>query len=190
MEKKRTLAEICKNPESMTDEEIKDVKEMMNAFAKLGKSLEPYNIEIQSNNTSSKLSKKFYQEHFIMSAILEAFLFKNEITFKELNESIVNHAPKEFIWNVTAAYQNLIIGKMIRLGLIVSVETENEYNPKFQITDDGISTYRQYTFQSLASSSFFNYQTHLLNKRANKMTILMFIVAIMSVIVTILSIIK
>lgn len=73
-----------------------------------------------------------------MSAVLEAFYFKNKISFKELNETIVNDVPKEFIWEIFIARINLVISKMIRLGLVEAIETNNKDAPDFKITDDGI----------------------------------------------------
>jgi Mg2+ and Co2+ transporter CorA len=125
-----------------------------------------------------------------MSAVLEAFSFNNEINFKDLNETILNYVPKKFIWEIRVTELNQIIGKMIRLGFIEPIKTNNEYNPKFKITIKGIETIQQQTYQSLASSSFFNYQTFQLSKRANKMNVLMLIVTIMSVIVTLMTIFK
>ena len=134
--KKRTLMEIFNNPESMTEEEKEGMAKLFESFKELVKSCEPYsNIEPVLKNTASTLSERFYQEHFIMSAILEAFFFKNEISFKELNETIVNYVPKGFIWDISVARINLVISKMIRLGLVEAIETDNKYAPNFKITD-------------------------------------------------------
>lgn len=180
--KKRTLREISKNPENMTEEERKDMAGLFASLKELGKACEPYNIKTIRKNTVNTLSKRFYQEHFIMSAVLESFFDKNEISFKELNEAIVNYIPKEFNWNISVARIDLIISKMIKLGFVEPIETDNEYAPNFKITDDGVKAYQEHTFQSLATSSFFNYQTY-------RMSILMMIVTIVSVLVAILSII-
>ena len=180
--KKKTLREISKNPENMTEEERKDMAELFASLKEVGKACEPYDIKTIRKNTVNTLSKRFYQEHFIMSAVLESYFVKNEISFKELNETIVNYIPKEFTWNISVARINLIISKMIRLGLVEPIETDNKYAPNFKITDDGVKAYQAHTFQSLATSSFFNYQTY-------RMSILMMIVTIISVLVAILSII-
>ena len=169
--KKRTLMEIFNNPESMTEEEKEGMAKLFESFKELVK------------------SERFYQEHFIMSAILEAFFFKNEISFKELNETIVNYVPKGFIWDISVARINLVISKMIRLGLVEAIETDNKYAPNFKITDDGIKAYQEHTFQTLATSSFFNYQTYQLNKKADRMSKLMLAATIASVLVAILSVI-
>ena len=124
--KKRTLREISKNPENMTEEERKDMAELFASLKEVGKACEPYDIKTIRKNTVNTLSKRFYQEHFIMSAILESFFVKNEISFKKLNETIVNYIPKEFTWNISVARINLIISKMIRLGLVEPIETDNK----------------------------------------------------------------
>lgn len=174
----------------MTEEEKEGMAKLFESFKELVKSCEPYsNIEPVLKNTASTLSERFYQEHFIMSAILEAFFFKNEISFKELNETIVNYVPKEFIWDISVARINLVISKMIRLGLVEAIETDNKYAPNFKITDDGIKAYQEHTFQTLATSSFFNYQTYQLNKKADRMSKLMLAATIASVLVAILSVI-
>ena len=180
--------EISNNPESMTEEEKEGMAKLFESFKELGK-LCDNNIEPVLKNTASTLSERFYQEHFIMSAILEAFFFKNEISFKELNETIVNYVPKEFIWDISVARINLVISKMIRLGLVEAIETDNKYAPNFKITDDGIKAYQEHTFQTLATSSFFNYQTYQLNKKADRMSKLMLTATIASVLVAILSVV-
>jgi hypothetical protein len=76
---------------------------------------------------------------------------------------------------------------MIRFGFIIPKKTENIDLPLFEITEIGISALQQQTFQSLAASSFYNYHTHLLNKRSLWMNLWMLIVTIASVVVTIIT---
>jgi hypothetical protein len=144
----------------------------------------------QNENTPSRISKRLYQDHFIISTILDGFMSRNEITLNELYEHVVTYIPKDFIYNMPFIFIHHVIIKMCRLGLIEPVETEDKNNPKFKITPDGLSAYKQYTFQSLASSSFFNYQTHKVTRRMFVVTIMSVIVAVASVIVTICSFIK
>jgi hypothetical protein len=184
--RKRSLREICKAPNSMTEEEKVDMLKMFESFREFGKAIEPYsNIKPILNNTTTTLSKRFYQEHFIMSAVLEAFFLKNEISFAELNKTIINYVPKGFVWDISVTRINLIISKMIRLGLVEPIGTENKYAPKFKITLDGVKAYQAHTFQTLATSSFFSYQTYQLNKKMLWVTIISVIVAITSIVVTI-----
>lgn len=66
----------------MTEEEKEGMAKLFESFKELVKSCEPYsNIEPVLKNTASTLSERFYQEHFIMSAILEAFFFKILFTY-------------------------------------------------------------------------------------------------------------
>lgn len=157
--KKRSLGEMMKNPDSWTDEEKDDLKKLTDAFGVLSQTVKAYNIDNElANNTTEILSERFYREFFIMTAILEAFFIKDEISFKELNQNIYNYVPKEFLWEITAQYQNLIISKMIRLGFIEVVETEDKYMPNFKLTIDGAKIYQEQQLQNLAATSFFSHQ--------------------------------
>lgn len=192
----RTISEINKHPETITKEEAKVFLKTLRLVKELGKQTEGYNIKIQSDNTSDLIYSNFYQEHFAMSAILEAFLNKNEINFKDLNEFVFNRVPKEVLDVPITYYQNIIL-KMIRMGLITSTSNENDYLPIFEITDAGIDALAQQTFQSLAASSFYNFQTNKLNirsleinKRSLRMNLFMLIVTIGSIVVTIFAVLK
>lgn len=126
--------EISNNPESMTEKEKEDMTKLFESFKALVKSCEPYsNVEPVLKNTASTLSERFYHV-----CRIGGFHQKNEISFKELNETIVNDIPKEFIWEISIARINLVISKMIRLGLVEAIETDNKDAPDFKITDDGI----------------------------------------------------
>lgn len=78
---------------------------------------------------------------------------------------------------------------MIRLGFIEKIESENEYNPNFIITEDGIKIHQNQTLQTLASSAFYSYHTHLLNKEVKVLSKRMFWLTVVSVVVTVLSIV-
>ena len=82
--KKRTLREISKNPENMTEEERKDMAELFASLKEVGKACEPYDIKTIRKNTVNTLSKRFYQEHFIMSAILNLSSLKMRFHSKSL----------------------------------------------------------------------------------------------------------
>ena len=122
-----------------------------------------------------------------MYAILETFLFKDKVSFGDINQSIVLYAPKDFAWDISIARINMIIAKMIRLGFIERIESENEYNPNFIITEEGIKIHQNQTLQTLASSAFYSYHTYELNKKANRLSKTMLVVTIISIIVAILS---
>lgn len=186
--KKKSLREMMKNPGSWTDEEKEDYKKKIESFREFEKLSKAHNIDKElTNNTTKILSERFYKEFFIMAAILDAFFIKNEISFKELNQSIYSYTPKDFLWKLTINYQNLIILKMIRLGFIEKIETEDQYMPNFRITSEGIKIYQEQQLQNIAASSFFSYQAKNLNIKMMWLTVLMLFVTISSIIVTILS---
>ena len=177
------MKKIFNKQEGMNEEEAQILVATIN---KVRDATEAYStIHDSMRHDTKTMSKRFCQDHLVMSAILEAFFIKNEISFKELNENIYSNIPKNISWNIAISQINLIIAKMIRLGLIIAIKTENEYNPNFRITEDGVKAYQNQTYQILASSSFFNYQTYLLNKKANWIAILMALVTVISVIVAI-----
>lgn len=49
--KKKTLREISKNPENMTEEERKDMAELFASLKEVGKACEPYDIKTIRKNT-------------------------------------------------------------------------------------------------------------------------------------------
>jgi len=190
-----TLSDYINHPEKITNEEREEFIQMIKIVEEMRKASECYHFDINKNNNSHRVASNFYQEHLVRAAILEAFIDSEEISYKELNKFIFNYVPNEFIWDVPVNVIQCIIAKMIRLGFVIPIDTGDKYMPKFRITEDGIKILQQHTFQNLASSSFFNYQTNLINERSislNKkslyMNILMLIVTIASVIVTILTI--
>ena len=190
-EKERSIGKMMENPDSWSEAEIESCNKFVVNFNELMKSTKSYSIDIgQSNNTNNILSERFYREAFIMSAVLEAFYIKDEISYKELNQSIYNYVPKNFLWEITASNQNLIIMKMIRLGFIEVVETDEKYMPHFKITINGIKIFQDQILQNIATSSFFNYQVKTLSVKMYWLTIMMLAVTICSIIVTIYSVIK
>lgn len=182
---------MIKNPESWTDEEKESYVKLIEGINDFGQSIKPYNIDTKlANNTTKNISDRFYKELFIKVAILEAFFIKEEISFKELNQSIYNYVPRTFRRNVSINFQNLVILKMIRLGFIEVIKTQDKYMPNFKITLEGVKIYKEQQLQNIAVSSFFSYHTKKLNIKILWLTILMLIVTVCSVIATILSLIK
>lgn len=184
----RTFGEILRDPENLTEEEKKAILDMAGVLKDLPKRVEAYkDLNLNDNNTEEVLSERFYQENFIMYAVLETFLFKDKVSFGDINQSIILYAPKDFAWDISAARINMIIAKMIRLGFIEKIKSENEYNPNFIITDDGIKIHQNQTLQTLASSAFYSYHTYELNKKANRLSKTMLVVTIISIVVAVLS---
>lgn len=174
-----------------TEKEIDDYKKIVDLITDLKDVSSVYHIERKENVTASKLSSKYYIDNLIMSAVMEAFYDGNEINFKDLNNAIYHRIPK-WVWlfKITVLDNQMAVIKLVRLGFIKSIDSENKHNVTFQITDDGIKALQEQTFQNLAASSFFSYQTYIMNIRSFWMTILMLIVTIMSVVITIISLNK
>lgn len=183
----KSLADLSKHPEDVSEQDLIEFKRLIEAVHEFGKSLEGYNVELNFKNTASHVSKRFYVEQVTMAAVLDAFLSKNEIDFKELNNHVFNYVPKHFLSELPVTFFQNIILKMIRLGLITAKETENIYMPVFEITEIGIHSLQQQTFQSLASSSFYSYQTNNVNQKLLLLTVCVLIVTIASVVVTVLA---
>lgn len=167
----RTLREISEDPHNLTEEEMKAWLDMAELIKELPNRVEAYKgLEPNDNNTEEVLSERFYQENFIMYAVLESFLYKDKVSLGDMNKSIILYAPKDFVWDISVERINMIIGKMTRLGYIEKIDSHNKYNPIFIITDDGIKIYQSQTLQTLASSAFYSYHTHLLNKEVKAMS--------------------
>ena len=104
---------------------------------------------------------------------------------------IYNRIPKkDYLFKLRVVDNPIAVGKLVRLGLLEKNITENEYNPKFKITEAGIKAMQQQTFQTLAASSFYNYQTYKLNKRMLWMSLCMLLTAIVSIVVSVIAILK
>jgi hypothetical protein len=170
----------------LTEEDIEEYKKKVDLIEDLKKVSSVYHIEMKENVTVKKLSLKFYINNLIMSAIMDAFYSQNEIDYKDINNIIYHRIPK-WIWRLKITnYDNQkAISILVRLGFLIPIESVKKHNLIFKITDNGIKALQEQTFQNLAVSSFFSYQTYIMNRRSFWMTILMLIVTIMSVIVTI-----
>ncbi len=128
-----------------------------------------------------------YVEHFLMSSILDAFIYQESLNLKELFEITFNQKiPKYFLWNVTVNHINLIIIKMIKLGYIEPYREEKTVIPIFQLTDLGITTLQQRTLENLALSSFYSYQSYKLDKRAINLSLIALVISIIAVIISII----
>ncbi len=125
-----------------------------------------WNFKISNERTTSDITIQLYQEHFCIATVLEAFITSEEIEFKDLNQYVFSVAPNDFL-NMSVARFNLVLAKMIRLGyLVADLESEKQ---KFAITELGVKVWQQQTFQSLAATSFFSYQSQLINIESHKL---------------------
>ena len=168
-----------------TKEDIEDYNKIIDLIKNLKDASSVYNIEKKENVTANKLSSRFFIDNLIMSAVMEAFYSGNEIYLKDINNLIHDRIPQyTWLFKMTRLDNQRAVYKLVRLGFLQQVETKDKLNLKFEITNDGIKALQDQTFQNLAASSFFSYQTYKMNIRSFWMTILMLIVTIMSVIVT------
>lgn len=184
-----TFNEISENWENIPPEEqesfIKRSQELRSSVLTAAKA---YNVKPNYENTTEHIANRFYAENLIMAGVLEAFYAKSEISLKDLNQSIENYIHSELKKDLTLKFQKEAIAKTIKLGYITVVETEDGNMPNFKITDLGIKTMQNQTFQTLAATSFFNYQTQQLNNNSVKISNWMLIIAIISVVASIVSI--
>lgn len=178
-----TMRELVEHPELATQDDINNLKKIMDDVHKFGESIKGYNVKIPSNNSIQRTAEVFYQEYLVMAAILEAFVNKDEIDFKEMNQSIFNYLPCEFLNNPITFFQNIIL-KMMRIGYIEAIPTEDIYLPRFKLTADGISALKNQTFHALASTSFFSKQTFECNKKIKMSNIIMIVITVLMLLIT------
>ena len=101
---------------------------------------------------------------------MEAFVFKEEYYFKDMNRWVFNYVDKDFIWDVSVPYYNMCVAKLCNLKLLeVICQNEDDKNPLFKITNNGKESLRQQTFANLAQSSLYNYQASLSNEQSVKL---------------------
>jgi len=173
------------------EKNIEDYQKMQSALQDLKNVTSVYYVKTEPNITTNKLSCGFYVDNLIMAAVMESFYSGNERSFKDINMSIRQKIPK-WIWRLKLSLLDIhkSIYKLSRLGFIQLINVEDKYNPKYKMTVDGVKALQNQTFQNLAATSFFSYQTYIMNRKSFWLTIFMLIVTIMSVIVTIISLNK
>lgn len=163
-----TMGEIMKDPSKATKEDIEALDGIMKTIDELKQACKPFEgITLDSGRDIKDISQRVYQENLILSAILEAFVFKEEYMFKDLNEWVFNYIDKDFIWDVSVPYYKMCVAKLCNLGLLqVFMDDEKDRNPKFQITKEGKESLRQQSFANLAQSSLYNFQACKLNEQS------------------------
>lgn len=166
-----TMGEIMKDPSKASEEDmkaIKDIYNMLNAFKNKMKPFEGINADC--GRTKKEISKRFYQESLILSAILEAFVYQERYCFADLNKWVFNYVDNDFIWDVSIPYYNMCVAKLCNVGLLSSeFKNENDNNPYISITDQGKEALKQQTYANLAQSALFNYQASKMNELSVKM---------------------
>ena len=191
-----TLKELSEHPERASEEDLKAMEEAMNAIKEF-KEQSKYilnGITPKSGRSQEELAKSYYEETMLMAAVLESFVYSPEQQYQDVNKFVFNYTDNAFIFDVSVARYNLYLAKLAILGLI-EVTKEDNYNPTFAITEEGIAAIRQQNYSNLAQSALFNLQTQRLNDQSlklSKRTVwqnwMMIIVAFASVIVAIVSV--
>ena len=187
-----TMGEIMKDPSKATDEDIKALKEMHELLYSFKEKMKPYEgISLNSGRTIEEIAKRFYQEHLILSAILEAFVYKEKYSFSDLNKWVFNYVENKFKWDLSVSYYNLCVAKLCNISLLkAEFQDEHDCNPFFSITEEGRDALRQQTFANLAQSSLFNYQASSLNKQIKRITIASVVVALATLAVAFMTLLK
>lgn len=193
-----TLEELSKHPERASEEDLKAMEEVMKAIKEFGKRSEYIlnGITLESGRSQKELAKSYYEETMLMAAVLESFVYKPVQEYKDINKFVFNYTDKAFIWDVSVARYNLYLAKLAILGLI-EVTKEDNYNPTFTITEEGLAAIKQQNYSNLAQSALFNLQTQRLNdktltlsKQAVLQNWLMLLVAVASAIAAFFSVFR
>ena len=188
-----------KDPSKATDEDIKALKEMHELLYSFKEKMKPYEgISLNSGRTIEEIAKRFYQENLILSAILEAFVYKEKYSFSDLNKWVFNYVENKFKWDLSVSYYNLCVAKLCNIGLLkAEFQDEHDCNPFFSITEEGRDALRQQTFANLAQSSLFNYQASLsneqsvkLNNQIKRITVASVLVAFAALVVAVIALFK
>ena len=184
-----TLKELSEHPERASEEDLKAMKEAMNAIREIGEQSKYVlnGVTPKCGRSQEELAKSYYEETMLMAAVLESFVYSPEQEYKDINKFVFNYTDKGFFWEVSVARYNMYLAKLAILGLI-EVTKEDKYNPSFAITDEGIVAIRQQNYSNLAQAALFNLQTLKLSKRAVWQNWMMIIVAVASIVVAIVSV--
>ena len=184
-----TLKELSEHPERASEEDLKAMKEAMNAIREIGEQSKYVlnGVTLKSGRSQEELAKSYYEETMLMAAVLESFVYSPEQEYKDINKFVFNYTDKGVFWEVSVARYNMYLAKLAILGLI-EVTKEDNYNPSFAITDEGIVAIRQQNYSNLAQAALFNLQTLKLSKRAVWQNWMMIIVAVASIVVAIVSV--
>ncbi|MBR6541235.1 MAG: hypothetical protein IKT74_06895 [Bacteroidales bacterium] len=192
-----TLKELAEHPERASEKDLKILEESIRLMDQLKKQIDytTYGVTENSGRTKDEIAKEYYMETMLLAAILEAFVSKQELEYKDINKFVFNYTDNAFIWDVPIPTYHKCLLKLCSIHLL-KVEKEDTYNPTFSITDKGYTALQQQTYTSLAQTALFNLKTQRLNDQAlelSKQSVqqnrLMLIVAFFSAIVAIISVI-
>lgn len=183
-----TLGEIMNDPSKATEEDINAMRDIFDKLNLLKNNLKPYEgVTVSSGRPIKEIAIRFYQENLILSAILEAFVYKEKYYFADLNKWVFDYIDKDFIWEISIPYYNRCVAKLCNTGLLKAEFSDNKDVKEISITEEGKSALRQQTYANLAQSSLFNYQASLSNEESVKLNRQIKKITIMSVIVSVLA---
>lgn len=191
-----TLGEIMNDPSNAKQEDINALRDIFDKLNLLKNNLKPYEgVTVNSGRPIKEIAIRFYQENLILSAILEAFVYKEKYYFADLNKWVFDYIDKDFIWEISIPYYNRCVAKLCNIGLLKAEFSDNkDVNPEISITEEGKIALRQQTYANLAQSSLFNYQASLsneesvkLNRQIKKITIISVIVSVLALAVAIIA---
>lgn len=176
----------------MVEEEINNKREeafleLLEETKKINSIWDVYNFEKIEKKSNNEISEKIYIENFLMSSILDSFLYRESLNLKEILDITFNQkVPKYFFEAITINKIYITIIEMIKLGYIELYQKEELPVPIFQLTDLGITTLQQRTLQNLALTSFYSYQSHKLNQKAITLSLIALFVSILAIIISVI----
>lgn len=173
--------------EHIEDKQNEDFMNLLERTRKINNIWEVYDFGKIKLKSNKQISKKIYEQNFLMSAILDSFIHNQSRNLKELLHMVLNEKiPLYFFYNVSIQDIYRVIIEMIKLGYIELYRKEQTMVPIFQLTNLGVKMLQERTLQNVALSSFYNYQSYELNKKTVYLSFIAVFLAILAIIVSIL----
>ncbi len=136
-----------------------------------------------------KIEFNFFAQSYAQFLILEALTFNEKMLSKELFDYVVEKSNPSLL-SASVKQLNIYLLEMVSIGLIDLEdipELRNQEQQSFSITEAGIEALRNRTFQSVASSAFFNRQAIRLSRRTLYLSIISVGIALISIFISISS---
>lgn len=172
--------ELNKMKNEEFDELLERTKQIKNKFEIFGNS-----GVLENKNSNKKISHDLYVKNFLMASILDSFMYRSSLNLMELDNIVWNEKiSKDFIHEIPAQRIYLIICEMIILGYINTYKEEKTIVPIFQLTDLGLKMLQERTLENLALTSFYSYQSYVLNKQTIILSLIALVVSIVAIILT------
>lgn len=85
-----TLKELAEHPERASEKDLKILEESIRLMDQLKKQIDytTYGVTENSGRTKDEIAKEYYMETMLLAAILEAFVSKQELEYKEKTNTI------------------------------------------------------------------------------------------------------